>query len=364
MQNSAEVIDSLFRAKKAERVGVQELIWDDTLRKWCDEGYPTSDDGKPVDSADHFDLDMHSAGGWFDALPVRGYEEIIDETDEWEIKENGAGAHLKWWKNKSGTPEHIAFKMTTREIWERDYRPHLLELDPERVDLDEAKKLLEAKRAQGRWAYYAHLFIWENMRRSMGDITLYESLLLDPDWIHDYGRVYTDFFQAHYRLLFEEAGLPDGVWMCEDLGYRNGLFCSPEVLKELIFPYYREMVDFFHSYDVPVMLHSCGNITEAMDLIVDAGFDALHPMERKAGCDPLAFAQEYGDRLAFVGGLDVRVLESGDRELIRREVGDLVDGMKKRGARYVFSSDHSISTNVAYADYKYALEVYRDHMMY
>jgi hypothetical protein len=58
------------------------------------------------------------------------------------------------------------------------------------------------------------------------------------------------------------------------------------------------------------------------------------------------------------------VLESGDRDLIRREVAALIEGMKARGARYIFSSDHSLSTNVRYADYLYAVEVYREHMAY
>ena len=197
----------------------------------------------------------------------------------------------------------------------------------------------------------------------MGDVCMYESLLLDPEWIHDYNRVYTDFFIAHYRVLIEEAGKPDGIWIYEDLGYKNGLFCSPTVLEALISPYYKELVDFFHSYDLPVVLHSCGGIEAALPLIVAAGFDALNPMEVKAGCDVLRFAEQVGDRLAFIGGLDARVLESGDRERIRSEVIRLVEGMKNIGARYVFGSDHSISTNVRYADFQYALEVYREHMM-
>ena len=99
-------------------------------------------------------------------------------------------------------------------------------------------------------------------------------------------------------------------------------------------------------------------------MAVKAGFAALNPMERKAGNDPFKYAEQYGDKLAFVGGLDARVLESGDRELIRREVGALIDGMKARNARYVFASDHSLSTNIAYADFAYALDVYREHMVY
>jgi uroporphyrinogen decarboxylase len=364
MQTAREVIDSLVRGRSAERVGLWESVWPDTIRRWVAEGYPTDDAGEPVDPAEHFGHDIGGAGTWFDILPLRGYSEVMEETDEWEIRRNGAGAALKWWKHKSGTPEHIDFRMTSREIWESDYRPHLLELDRERVDIEGIAGRLARRRRTGHWAHYGHMFVFENMRQSMGDVCLYESVLLDPDWIHDYNRVYTDFFQAHFRLLFEEVGMPDGVWLYEDLGYKGSLFVSPKGLSELIFPYYREMVDFFHSYDLPVVLHSCGYVEEALPLVVEVGFDALNPMEVKAGCDALRFAEDYGDRLALVGGLDARVLESGDRELIRREVINLIEGMKERGARYVFGSDHSLSTNVAYDDYRYALEVYHDHMMY
>jgi hypothetical protein len=367
-----EAMERLLRGDPV-RVGLREIsIWPEALEKWVQQGYPTqevpAEDGKtkqePVDPVDHYGYDMVSVGGWFDAMPLRGHEEIVAETDEWVIKRNGAGAALKYWKHKYGTPEHIDFRMTSRQIWERDYRPHLLAVDRERVDIAGARQNLAKRREQGFWTMYGHLFIWENMRRSMGDVCLYESLLLDPAWIHDYNRVYTDFFKAHFKLLFEEAGLPDSVIICEDLGYRNGLFCSPKVLSELIFPYYAELVEFFHSYGLIVELHSCGNITQALPLIVDAGFDMLNPMEVKAGCDVLRFAEQYGDRLAFAGGLDVRVLESGDRELIRKEVTRLIEGMKARGARYIFGSDHSLTPLIDYSAYLYALDVYREHMLY
>ena len=382
--NSREVVDNLLRKKKAERVGLNDSPWGDTLEKWITQGMPTQKVTKkvtekdengveheiekevdgPADVVTHFGFDLAGVGGWFDTMPIRGHSEVLEETDEWRVTRNGAGAALKYWKHKSGTPEHIDFLMTSREVWDRDYRPHLLKVDRERCRLEETKKALKERREQGLWTFYGHLFIWENMRQSMGDVCLYESLLLDPEWIHDYNRVHTDFFQAHYKLYFDEVGLPDGVWMYEDLGYKNGLFCSPKVLEELIFPYFKEMVDFFHSYDLPVILHTCGGITEAVPQIVETGFDALNPMEAKAGCDTLKFAEQYGDRLAFIGGLDARIFESGDRDLIRREVTGLVEGMKERGARYVFGSDHSISTNVDYEDFKYTLEVYREHMMY
>jgi uroporphyrinogen decarboxylase len=388
--SSHTVVDSLLRNRSVERVALHGSPWADTLAAWVRQGYPTrlvskqsgdrrwrASDGRweevgepgayeePVPPWEHFGYDMVGVGPWFDPLPILGYDELLEETDEWEIRRDGAGAALKYWKHKSGTPEHMDFRMATRQIWERDYRPHVVAWNPRRVDLLEMQRNRKSVDGHERWVHYGHLFIWELARKSMGDITLYESLLLDPDWLHDYNRVYTDLYKCAFALIFESVGLPDGIWLYEDMGYKNGLFASPKVLQALVFPYYAEMVDFFHSYDLPVVLHTCGSTVDALPLIVDAGFDALNPMERKArGNDPFAFAERYGDRLAFVGGLDARVLETNDRQIISREVATYIDGMKARGARLVFATDHSISPRTDYDSYQWALDVYRQHWAY
>ena len=368
MRDSRDVINAIIRRDEPlSRMGVFDYLWSETLDNWvAGEGYPVGDDGKPLPGEEVFGFDMVGAGGWVQAYPRFGpdAEELLDETDEWVIKRNGAGAAMKTWKRRSGTPEHVDFHMTSRAIWDEVYRPLVAEFDRGRVDVKGTREKLQRFKSQGLWSYHGLMFVCEMMRSSMGDVCMLESMLLDPDWITDYCRVYTDLYKACYKALFEEAGTPDGIWIYEDLGYRNGLFCSPKVLGELVVPYYAEIVEFFHSYDLPVILHSCGRITEALPMLVDAGFDALHPMEVKAGCDVMAFADTYGDRLAFVGGLDIRVLESGDRDLIRSETIKLVEGLRARGARYVFGSDHSISTGVALADLRFAHEVYREHMAY
>jgi uroporphyrinogen decarboxylase len=391
MQTSREVVDCLLRGKKAERIALTEGPWDDTIANWVRDGYPVRkafkkkgqprwrrDDGMWVDAEQdgeyeepvppwlHFGFDMAGTGGWFDIMPWIDYEELVEETDAWEVKRNGAGAALKYWKHKSGTPEHIDFRMTSRSIWDRDYRPHVAKWDDRRmVDVDIQLEHTSEARAANRWVHFGHMFVWESMRQSMGDITLYESLLDDPGWIHDYNQVYTGLYKKAFSYLFDVLGLPDGVWLYEDLGYKNGLFASPKVLSQLIFPYYKEMVDFFHGFDLPVVLHSCGSVAQALPLIVEAGFDALNPMEHKAkDNDPFAFAEHYGDRLAFVGGLDARVFETNDRAIIRREMTAYIQGMKERGARLVFASDHSLSTNVRYDTYCYAVDVFHELMYY
>ncbi len=371
MLNSRGLVQGLLTKGDFDRVGFYDYFWPETPEIWVEQGFPTRvviEDGeevvKPEDPNMHFGADMHAAGGWVKREPILDYEEILAETDEWYIKRTGAGAAFKFWKHKSGTPEHIDFTMTSRAIWEREYRPHLLHVEPRRLDVKGNAAELATGRAAGKWTFYGDVLVWETARQSLGDVCLYESLILDPGWIHDFNRVYIDFFKAHYTLLFEQVGVPDGIWVYEDLGFKDKLFASPRTYRELIFPYFAEMVAFFHERGLPVVFHSCGKTTDALPLIVEAGFDALNPMEVKAGNDLFAFAEQYGDKLAFVGGFDVRFLETNDREIIRREVTRVVEGMKARGARYFFATDHSVTPLIHYDSYRYALDVYREHMWY
>lgn len=366
MTSAREVIQKLYRSEGAPRVGLRDSPWKDTLQKWLGQGYPRNADGEPVSPADHFNFDMVGIGGFPWKAKLLD-EAIVVENDEWKIVRDGNGASFKWWKNKSGTPEHVDFAMTNRSIWETEYKPHVVGSARLRAT-DEAlatiKKNLENTQREGKWADFGLRGLWENMRAAFGDISLYENMLLDPDWILDYCGTYTDLYKEEIRICFSEVGEPDGVWFFDDLGYRGVTFCAPELYEKLVFPFYRDLINVIHGYGIPVTLHTCGYTESVLDLIVQAGFDGLHPMEVKAGNDPLRIADSYADKLVFVGGLDARILESHDRDHIQNEVSGFIDGMKDRGARCVFGSDHSLSTNIDYADFQYALGVYREHMAY
>lgn len=360
MKSHRAAVTRLLRGEHTEYVPSQDPIWHDTLKNWGQQGMPVDSEGHVVDPIDHFDYCMAGCG-----LPINwmaGESETVEETEDWSITRNGNGASLKYWKNQSGTPEHIHFDMENRQIWEEKYRPALVENLEERLtgDLIERKENLNRRRDAGRWTYYGNMFIWEILRASLGDENMFISLATDPEWIHDFNRVYTNLYKACYTKAFKEIGIPDGIWIYEDLGYRDRLFCNPEMLRELIFPYYCEMVEFFHSYNLPVVLHSCGYQAPMIPLAIEAGFDGLNPMEVKAGNDIFEFADLYGDKLCFIGGLDARILESRDRSVIKKGVTELMLGMRQRNARFIYGSDHSISTLVDYQDYLYSLEVYKD----
>lgn len=365
---SRELIKNILTKKPVERMGFGDKTWWETEEKWREQGYlvrqnEITGQKENVSFNDWFDGDMYEEWN-ISTEPVLGYREVIEESDEWIITKNGAGAICKNWKHRTGVPEHIDFEMNSMEVWQEKYKPYLTEFDLKRLNPEGTANFLKEMGRRNKFAAYGNLFVWELLRSSLGDVQMFETLLDDPDWILDFNRTYTDFFKLHYKYIFENCGVPDGVWLYDDLAYNKGLFCSPSILREFFVPFYREMTDFVHSYGIPVILHSCGNVEMALPLIVESGFDALNPMEVKAGCDVVRFAENYGDKLSFVGGFDVRILEEGDKTRIKKEVLRICEAMRRLKVGYVFGTDHSVTPNVKYESYLYALEVFRENMYY
>jgi uroporphyrinogen decarboxylase len=381
MQNSKELITNMFSKADIDRIGIYDGFWAETLDRWIGEGYPTDElrgDGKtyPVDPFLYFEFDLHKCGGFFDTQPQFGNEEIIEQTDDWIVKRNGAGATVKSWIHNTGVPQQLGFEMRSREIWERDYKPHLLKADRRRFNgkwweawwgartLEDDLGDLEIAREREQWTWYGHNFLWSILRATIGDLDLLRALRLDPGWIKDFNATYTAFYKEHFEILFSENGLPDGIWIFDDLAYKERLFCSPEILCDLFLPFYAELNQFFGQYNLPVIFHSDGNIHQALPMIVESGFSALNPMEVKAGCDLLAIAREYKDDLVLIGGFDVRIMETNDRATIEREMVALFQSMKEIGARYVFGSDHTVSSDVSFDTYRHILDIFDAHRMY
>ena len=63
----------------------------------------------------------------------------------------------------------------------------------------------------------------------------------------------------------------------------------------------------------------------------------------------------YGERLAFIGGMDARVLLSNDLELGSKGVGDQGAGAMA-GSGYILQVDHSVPDGVDYETYKYFVD--------
>lgn len=354
-------IAALLAGINTGKIGLYENIWPDTLLRWTAEGYPVDETGFPLPPEDIFGYDLGRLGGAFDPTPRLNYRVVLEAGEDWKIIENGAGVTEKVWLNKSAPAGHLSFQLDCPETWASEFRPLFEAFEPARIPVAQLQANWARHQAAGRWLCYNMSFIWENLRQTVGDICMYESLIVEPEWIADYNQVMLDFYIRHLEETFERVGVPDGMWFSEDVAYNQGLFCSPNTLQTLYLPFYRALTDYLHGKGMKVIFHSCGNITQALDLFVEMGFDALHPLHVHAGCDPLGIARSHGSKLVLLGGLDTHLLESGDHARIEDAQVRLMEGMRDAGARYIFCSDHSISTNVSYDTYLRMMDTYHKH---
>ena len=84
----------MFDAKNPERAGMNDNLWPRTLRQWVTQGYPKREgggngntesnrvDGGAIAPGDHFEFDLYPVDGWYDLMPIRGVNEVVEETDE------------------------------------------------------------------------------------------------------------------------------------------------------------------------------------------------------------------------------------------------------------------------------------------
>jgi len=123
-------------------------------------------------------------------------------------------------------------------------------------------------------------------------------------------------FYAVWARRSRQAGA-DGVCAGEDLGAQHGLFFSPDIFRKIYKPYYQALADLLHAEGLDFWMHSCGEITELLDDLIDAGIDVLHPIQ--AGVmDPAQTLARTRGRLALWVGMDVQqLIPSGTPDEVR-----------------------------------------------
>jgi hypothetical protein len=149
-----------------------------------------------------------------------------------------------------------------------------------------------------------------------------------------------------------------GMYVWGDVAYVKGMLFGAPRWRELFKPHVKALIDLCHRHNLMVIYHGCGNARDIFDDMVELGLDAYNPLEAKAGLDVVELKEKYAGRLAFVGNIDVRVLEQGDPEAIRRMVRHKLPAA--RGGGWVFQSDHSVSADVRPESYELALATLRE----
>jgi uroporphyrinogen decarboxylase len=150
------------------------------------------------------------------------------------------------------------------------------------------------------------------------------------------------------------------VWIFDDCADNDRLQISPSTYERLILPQIARMVRAFKSAGVShVVFHSDGNIRDILDGLVDAGIDAINPVEPRAGMDVPELRAKYGERLAYIGGLcNSNILPAGSNEQVRSHVERILEAGNEGG---LVIGSHSIGPDISLARFEFVMDVCADH---
>lgn len=131
----------------------------------------------------------------------------------------------------------------------------------------------------------------------------------------------------------------------DDYGTQTTLFMAPKTWRKMFKPRLARIVAVYRDAGLPVIHHSCGNITTIIPDLIEIGVNVLNPVQPKA-LDIEALSRDFGEQVTFFGGIcNQEVLPFKTPQEIDENVKK-VTGILGRHGRYVIAPSNGIGKDV------------------
>lgn len=184
--------------------------------------------------------------------------------------------------------------------------------------------------------------------KGIRDITeWYVSTRSRQDYIHKVFERQCEVAIGNLERIHAAVGdLVQAAYLCgTDFGTQTSAFCSVKTLRDLYFPYYKQVNDWIHAHTPwKTFKHSCGAVSKFIPTFIEAGFDILNPVQCSAtGMEPEQLKANYGEQIVFWGGgVDTqKTLPFGTPAEVREEVLRRCEVFSPGGG-FVFNSVHNV----------------------
>lgn len=308
LNHDQEIVDAVMSVLPGDDGSDErEMLWRRRLRFWHRLGYDYVTVGVPLDIP----------------LPWKG-------TDDTAARSRGQ----RHWIEESLGP------IQTREDFERYPWPG----SGRHADLSgfeiTAKYLPEGMKIIG--ATWGGVF--ETVVFTMGYSNFAFALADDPAFVGEIFDKVGGMLVEVYRQIadMDEVG---ALWLGDDLGYKHSTMISPDALRTFVFPWHKKIVDVAHAAGKPLLLHSCGDVRQIMDDLIDCvGIDAKHSFEDAV--IPVGEAKRlWGHRIAILGGVDMGFLATASPEAVRDYVRRVLEECMPGGG-YALGSGNTIANYI------------------
>ena len=187
-------------------------------------------------------------------------------------------------------------------------------------------------------------------------------MALDPEIAEAvFGKI-RGFYRAYAERIFEAArGKIDIILTGDDFGSQNAPLVSPDMWVRFLAKGFADYVSLAKSHGARVMHHTCGSVRPIIPLMIGCGLDVLQSIQPEASnMDPGELKREFGDRLAFHGGISIqRTMPFGTPEDVRREVVEKLTALGSGGG-YILCTSHNIQADTPLENLHALLDAYRE----
>ena len=176
-------------------------------------------------------------------------------------------------------------------------------------------------------------------------------LAAEPERTHRFLDAVLEMHLANLEVFLDAVGDQiDIILFGDDLGMQYGPQISPAMYDEYFKP--RETAMWSRVKEkcphLKIMLHCCGGVRELMPGLIEAGLDAINPVQVSCtGMEPAGLKRDFGKDMVFWGGgCDTQsVLPLATPQEVAAHVRAEVD-MLAPGGGFVFQQVHNIMANV------------------
>lgn len=336
-------------------------FWDETLKRWVDEGMPRAAAAHIAAPYIYFLFDpllpLQVSGAFGPGYYPKFRRRTLKREGRYTIVRDETGCTVRIFQDGSSSiPEFLEFPVKNIADLRRISR-RLDPRSPGRTDNPQFDFFFGAAKTMkwplgialcGLFGIARHMLGFENLMAAYYD---------DPELIHAIGERWVKFSKGIVSRLARK-GKPTFIQFWEDMCYRAGPMISPATFREFMSPYYTEVIAHAKNEGLTgFWVDTDGDCTLLIPLFMETGVNVMFPFEVQSGMDIRKVRGEYGGRLAIMGGLDKRAL-AGTREDIEREVLEKAPELLRSGG-YIPALDHCVPPDVSFANFKFFLRLLR-----
>ncbi len=196
----------------------------------------------------------------------------------------------------------------------------------------------------GLWAPIFHNVTW-----LCGFENTLMNLVAEPEVSAALIRRITDFWIDYARKVLETAnGRILMMQNCNDFGIQWDLLISRQMFCKFFKPELKRLYDTIKEYDIAILQHSFGAISELFPDFIEMGVDIMNPIQvSAAGMDIRTMAQRFGGKVVMYGGIDTQhVLPEGPKERIQASVREALACFQDCGG-YILGPSQGIEADIS-----------------